>query len=48
LSKHLGQRGRGGALLKQATELMRVNRFERAFSERTQADLEALLEEISR
>ena len=46
LGKHLGQRERGTALLRQAIELMRVNRFERAFGGRTRADLEALLREI--
>lgn len=47
LGKHLGQRERGAALLAQAIELMRVNRFERAFGGRSRADLEALLQEIS-
>jgi tetratricopeptide (TPR) repeat protein len=47
LGKHLGQRERGVALLKQAMELMRVNGFERAFGGRSQADMEALLQEIT-
>jgi tetratricopeptide (TPR) repeat protein len=46
LCKHLGQRERGTALLMQATELMRVNRFSRAFGGRTLADLEALVREF--
>lgn len=48
LGKHLGQRERGATLLRQAIELMRVNRFERAFGGRTKPDLETQLEEVSR
>jgi tetratricopeptide (TPR) repeat protein len=48
LGKHLGERERGAALLRQAIELMRVNQFERAFGGLTKADLEAQLEEVSR
>jgi hypothetical protein len=47
LGRHLGQRERGTELLGQAIELMRVNGFERAFGGRTQADLEAQLQEIN-
>lgn len=46
LAKHLGQRERGTALLKQAIELMRESGFKRAFGGRTEADLEALLQEV--
>lgn len=46
LCKHLGQRERGTALLVKATELMRVNRFTRAFGGRTLADLEAMVREF--
>ncbi|HEX8337741.1 MAG TPA: tetratricopeptide repeat protein [Pyrinomonadaceae bacterium] len=47
LGRDLGQRERGSELLRQAIELMRVNRFERAFGGRSRGDLEALLKEIS-
>lgn len=48
LGKHLGERKRGAALLRQAIELMSVNRFERAFGGLTKTDLEAQLEEVCR
>lgn len=46
LGRHLGQRERGRELLRQAIELMRINRFKRAFGGRSQDDLEAMLREI--
>lgn len=48
LGRDLGQPERGTALLRQAIELMDENRLERAFGGRSRADLEALLQEISR
>lgn len=47
LGRDLGQRERGTELLRRAIELMRVNKFERAFGGRSRDDLEALLREIS-
>lgn len=48
LGRDLGQPERGRELLRQAIELMHANRLERGFGGRSRADLEALLQEISR